>query len=296
MNETGRCRQRSSRRPRPDFLDDWDENDMTNDPRKLAPRPQPPAAARTDVPAKRLVALAVALLLAVGVITCVALATSGADDERIKAAQAKKDALEGSERALVKAAALNLSESLADLQASIDQMKPADLTAEQGAVTELRRVAIEIRGLARDILAKEPEYKRVLALYQAELKAAPGAFVPAAEVFEQMSEEEELKEFKERYKRLGRSLRDLAKVMERRAADLAGEEKEVAEAYRYVAAADRYLTSLCEWLGTYPSFASGLERQKQVQELRSFIQYFRQLDSALDKFNKKVTQPGAAAP
>lgn len=218
------------------------------------------------------------------------------DDDRVKTAQAKKDSLEHSEPALLKATALNLGESLAKLQSAIDQMRPSDLAAEQGAVGELRRVVIELRGVARDILAKEPEYKRLLSHYTAELKAAPGAFVPAAEVFEQMAEEEPVKEFKDRYKRLGGSLRELAKVMERRAADLGGEEKEVAEAYRYVAAAEKYLTSLAEWLATYPSFSSGLERQKQVQELRSFIRYFRQLDSAFDKFNKKVTQPGAAGP
>ena len=60
------------------------------------------------------------------------------------------------------------------------------------------------------------------------------------------------------------------------------------EAYRYVAAASKYLDSLEQWLGTYPEFSSGLEREKHIEELRRFIQYFRQLDTAFDRFNKKV--------
>src|SRR5262249_13043854 len=56
-------------------------------------------------------------------------APARADDERIKAAQAEKEALENSERALLKATSLNLGESLARLQKSIDAMKPADLEA-----------------------------------------------------------------------------------------------------------------------------------------------------------------------
>jgi hypothetical protein len=212
------------------------------------------------------------------------------DDERIKAAQAEKEALEASERALLKAASLNLGDSLARLQKSIDGMKPKDLQAEQGAVEELRRFVIELRSLAREILAKEPEQKRLLSLYTAELKRAPKAFQPAADVFEQMADEEPIKEFKERYQRLGKSLRELAKVMERRSADVINEEKEVHEAFRYVAAAEKYLTGLGECLATYPTFQAGVEREKQIQELKSFIRYFRQLDSAFERFNKKVTE------
>src|SRR5262245_47954241 len=130
MNETGRC-------PSPDFLEDEDD------------------VAGAGVPAKRLIAVAVAVLLAAGVIAGAALATSGPppappagpalpappadeppakkkftaparpDDERVKAAQAKKDALERSERALAKAAALGLGESLAKVQSTVDGMKPA---------------------------------------------------------------------------------------------------------------------------------------------------------------------------
>jgi hypothetical protein len=213
----------------------------------------------------------------------------------VKAAQATKDALEARERDLLKATELNLGKSLGKLQSSIDAMSPTDLQAEQTAVADMRGVVIEIRALAREIQAKEPEYKRLLAQYQGELKQAPVAFRPAADVFDQMALEEPLKEFQDRYKRLATGLREMAKVMERRAIELAGEEKDIAEAYRYVGAAERYLTSLNEWLGTYPTFAAGVERQRHIQELKNFIRYFRDLDSAFDRFNKKVVEGKSTA-
>lgn len=333
MNGTTLCRLCNRRFPHTHDPEDFDlarANAKVSRLRTVPPPPTPPQAGRGGLSAKEKIGLALTIFMAAGVLLSLILVKPGPihaaqaadskspatppvkpadeppapkkplpparpDDERIKAAQAKKNALESSERALLKATGLNLGDSFTQLQAAIDQMKPADLAAEKGAVGELRRVVLELRGVARDILAKEPEYKRLLSIYHDELKAAPGAFVPAAAVFEQMAEEEPIKEFKDRYKHLGKSLRDLAKVMERRAADLAGDEKEVAEAYRYVAAAEKYLTSLGEWLASYPSFESGVERQKQVQELRAFIRYFRELDSAFDKFNKKVTQPPDAA-
>jgi hypothetical protein len=232
-------------------------------PREPLPAFEPPAPKKPAVPAKP-------------------------DDERVKKAQKQKEDLESRERELLKATGLNIGNSVARLQKSIDAMRPGDLEAEQVAVEDLRSLVIELRSLAREILAKQPEYQRLLALYQSELRKAPESFRPAADVFDQMSAEEPIQEFSDRYKRLALSLRDLAKVMEKRSSDLVEEEKEISTAYKYVAAAEKYLTGLNEWLASYPTFTAGRERQKQIQELKNFIRYFRELDAAFDRFNRKV--------
>lgn len=210
------------------------------------------------------------------------------DDPRIKTAQAQKEAISLREKELKRAMGDGLATSLGELQGSIDAMKPGKLSDERAALDSLRKVVVELRSFAKELLGRQADYKKQISLYQAELQRAPVAFRPAADVFEQMSREEPIKEFKDRYAKLAASLRELAKVMEKRAAELPAEEKEIGEAYRYVAAAEKYLGSLQEWLGTYPEFSSGLEREKHIEELRRFIQHFRQLDSAFDRFNKKV--------
>ena len=240
--------------------------------KEVEPRPEPAPVADPPAPKKK------------------SSVPAKADDERIKKAQKQKEDLESREQELLKATSFNIGSSIAKLQKSIDSMKPGDVEAEQVAVEELRSLVIELRTLAREILAKQPEYQRLSALYHSELRKAPEAFRPAADVFDQMAGEEPIKEFSDRYKRLAYSLRDLAKVMEKRAADLVEEEKEIGQAYKYVAAAEKYLTGLNEWLASYPTFSAGRERQKQIQELKAFIGYFRQLDAAFDRFSKKISE------
>ena len=213
-----------------------------------------------------------------------------ADDPRIKVAQAEKELLDTQGKELEKAMQLDFEKSLTKALVDIEAMKPNDLTDERVAVGSFKHAVVQLRGIAKEVLAKQADYRRHLNEYHQELSRAPMAFRPAADVFEQMGKDESIPEFKDRYRKMAVSLRDLARVMETRAKELPAEDLEVSEAYRYVAAAERYLGALQEWLATYPEFQSGLERKKQIDELRKFIQYFKKLDSAFDRMHKRIVQ------
>jgi tetratricopeptide (TPR) repeat protein len=209
-------------------------------------------------------------------------------DPRLKAAQFTKEGIEQAEKDLSKAAERDLATALTKLEEAVSGMEAGRLQDEKKALEAFRGVVPELRKVAKELLAKEADYKTHLGRYREALKLSPAAFAQAAEVFEQRGKEEPVPEFKEKYQKLASSMRQLSATMENRARDLEPEEREVAEAYKFVASAEKFLGSFQEWLDTYPDLSSGIEREKRIEAIRDFLKQFRRLDGAFDKFTKKL--------
>src|SRR5262249_52339354 len=156
-------------------------------------------------------------------------------DPRLKAAQFTKEDIEDAEKQLSKAAERDVSAALTNLEEAVSKMEAGRLQDEKKALEAFRVVVAALRKAAKELLAKEADYKTHLARYREALKGSPAAFSQAAEVFEQRGKDEPIAEFKQKYATLAASMRQLSATMEKRGRDLEPEEQEVAEAHRFVA-------------------------------------------------------------
>lgn len=186
------------------------------------------------------------------------------------------------------------------LAQALDRMEAGKFVpAEQKATIEALRVYVKsLRGIAADLLTHHKTFVSVQEQYRAALTTAPAKFRDASRLFLEYAAEEPFYEIKQDYERLAQDWLTLASLVERRAAEVARDDKtrDWGDTLRYVERTALFLERLDAHLESFPiNLDSGEIRERHIADLKAYIDGFEALRKHLGTYREKLRN-GAVSP
>ncbi|MBL8825559.1 MAG: hypothetical protein JNM18_01150 [Planctomycetaceae bacterium] len=171
-----------------------------------------------------------------------------------------------------------------------DTMDFSDLTTQKLAVDELKELLKQLDGAAKEILDAYGHAGPDLKFYRRALEEGPAVFQRIADDFDRKATEKRSPALKEAYADFGDQARQLAIRYAERAKTVDSWEREIHHKIEYVEESREFIHDAQELLDAIPTEA-GLETQKLVKQINSYMQAFDEALKAMRGVAEKIGDP-----